>query len=309
MPAEHEPIRIITFAGLSNLPLLAAETLGLFKKHGVASRIVYAANSNEQRHGLADGHYDVAIGAVDNAVAQVDRENVDAVIVCGGDGGLNQLFVRADIATIEDIRGKAVAVDAPVTAYALLLYKMLQSKGLRRDVDYRVVPAGSTRHRLEAMEKQDDVVAAMLTPPYSIEAVKDGKVRSLGPPQQLIGPYQGNGAWVKRAWATSNAAQLEALLRALIEGARWSLDVRNRASVVALLADRMKINAHLAADCYEQALSPETGGITVDLDLDAEGFANVLALRAEFAPASDARCDAAKYLDMSYYSNALNALN
>jgi ABC-type nitrate/sulfonate/bicarbonate transport system substrate-binding protein len=47
------------------------------------------------------------------------------------------LIVQRDIKSYDDLRGKTVVVDAPDTAYALLLYKMLEIKGLKKG-DYVV---------------------------------------------------------------------------------------------------------------------------------------------------------------------------
>ena len=49
-----------------------------------------------------------------DAVAMVDGENKDVVIVAGGGNGMLELFVRPELKSYDDIRGKSVVVDAPV---------------------------------------------------------------------------------------------------------------------------------------------------------------------------------------------------
>mgnify|MGYP003334738904 CR=1 FL=1 len=44
-------------------------------------------------------------GAVDNAVAQIENDKVEASIVMGGDGGLNLLIVQPEITAIEQLKG------------------------------------------------------------------------------------------------------------------------------------------------------------------------------------------------------------
>ena len=74
---------------------------------------------------------------------------------------------------IIEIKGKIVAVDAVNSAYAFQLYEMLRQKGLNKG-DYEIKPVGGTGARLEAMINDRTVVAAMLNPPFSIRAQKEG---------------------------------------------------------------------------------------------------------------------------------------
>ncbi|CAN0497424.1 unnamed protein product, partial [Phaeothamnion confervicola] len=186
-------------------------------------------NSEELRHGLAAGRYQIAHAAVDNAVAQIENDKVDASILMGGDGGLNLLIVQPEIKSIEDLKGKTVAVDAPNTAYALLLYKMLKVKGLERGKDYKLNPAGGTGQRLAAMQKdKQNAWAAMMNPPFSIQVLKSGAFKSLGSPAAVVGPYQAGGVWTLKSWAKANEATLVRYLQANIEGIRWALDPANK---------------------------------------------------------------------------------
>ena len=87
-----------------------------------------------------------------------------------------------------------MVVDAPNTAYALLLYKMLSVKGVQKG-DYSVLPAGGCPTRLAAMKADAKNAAAMLNPPCSILALNDG-FRSFGPAVDVVGPYQADGICV-----------------------------------------------------------------------------------------------------------------
>ena len=119
------------------------------------------------RNGLAKGDHQIAHAAVDNAVAMVELAKADVAIVTGGDNGFNHIFVQPEINAYADLRGKTVVVDAPNTAYALLLYKALKDAGLNKG-DYAVKPVGGTTARLEAMTKdKGNAAAAVLNPPFS----------------------------------------------------------------------------------------------------------------------------------------------
>ena len=167
----QDKLKVIVFPGLSNLAQFAAESQGFYKKRNLAVEIIYTPNSTELRTGLAAGRYDIAHGGVDNAVAQVENDKTDLFIFMGGNSGLNSLYVQPEIKSYEQLRGTTMAVDAPNTAFALLLYKMLDVKGIKRS-DYKVQPVGATHLRLAAMLKDKTYSAAMLSPPSSSRRTK-----------------------------------------------------------------------------------------------------------------------------------------
>ena len=155
---KMKPLKVIVFQGVQNLPLLAAQAQGLFAKRGLKVDIKIAPGSEELRNGLAQGRYQIVHTAVDNAVAMA---KVDIAVVLGGDDGFNHLFVQPEIRSYQDLRGKTVVVDAPDTAFALQLYKMLKLNGLQKG-DYTVKPVGATFKRLAAMEQDKSAAAAIL---------------------------------------------------------------------------------------------------------------------------------------------------
>src|SRR5947209_14081865 len=171
--AEDTKLTVIVFPGVQNLPMFSAQAKGFYAKRGLAVDLKFTPNSDELRNGLAEGRYQIAHSAVDNAFALKDKANVDIAVVLGGDDSFNRLIVQPEIKSLADIKGKTVAVDAVNTAYAFQLYEMLRQKGLNKG-DYEVKPVGGTGQRLEAMTKDKTYAAAMMNPPFSIRAEKAG---------------------------------------------------------------------------------------------------------------------------------------
>ena len=305
--ADPAPLRVNAFPGLGNLAIFVGQTKGVFARHGLRVDLQFTPNSTVQREGLAKGAFEIAHTAADNAVAMVETAGADVIIVMGGDSSLNQLFVQPEITSVADLRGKIAVVDAPNTAYALQLKKILLMHGLVAGRDYTIKPAGGTITRLRLMQESKENAAAMLNPPFSILAEQAG-FRSLGWAVKLIGPYQASNAVVLRAWAKGHADTLERYIKAYVESLRWTLSPANRAEAAGLLAERLKIPPEVAAKAWDLAADP-VGGFARDAKFDLEGFRNVLALRAEIEgqwggkpPAPD------KYVDLSYYDRALAAL-
>jgi ABC-type nitrate/sulfonate/bicarbonate transport system substrate-binding protein len=305
-PAQTH-LKVMVFPGLSNFSIFAAEHKNLFAKHGLAVELLNTPNSDVLRNGLAKGDHQIAHAAVDNAVAMVELAKADVAIVTGGDNGLNHIFVQPEINAYADLRGKTVVVDAPNTAFALLLYKALKDAGLNKG-DYTVKPVGGTTARLEAMTKDKaNAAAAVLNPPFTFRAGEAG-LKDMGTATKAVGAYQSDGAFIMRDWAKANSDALVRYISAYVEGRRWALDPANKAEAIALLSERLKLTPQVAALAYAAATDPAEG-MAKDAKFDMAGFANVLKLRAEIEGQWGGKPPAPeKYVDLSYYDRALSGL-
>jgi ABC-type nitrate/sulfonate/bicarbonate transport system substrate-binding protein len=303
--AAQTALKVMVFPGLSNYSIFAAQHKDFFAKHGLAIDLVNAPNSDVQRQQLANGEIQIAETAADNIVAMAEIAKLDAILVSGDDSGYNHVFVQPEIGSYADLRGTTVAVDAPNTAFALLLYKTLKNAGLNKG-DYQVKSVGGSGQRLDAMTK-DKLAAAVLNPPFVFRAAQAG-LKDMGSATAAVGAYQAVGTSVMRSWAQANADTLTNYIRALIEGGRWIRDPANKAEAISLLVDRLQLAPELAAKSYAIALDP-ANGMFKDATIDVEGFRNVLKLRAEIegqwggvAPTPE------KYFDLSYHAKALAGL-
>src|SRR5437762_3239507 len=107
------PLKVKMFPGAQSLPVLAAASQGLFAKHGLKVEVLFTANSDEQRNGLAAREFEIAQAAVDNAVAMVELAGKDVVIVTGGDSSMNEFIVQPDVVSFGALKGQTLLVDAP----------------------------------------------------------------------------------------------------------------------------------------------------------------------------------------------------
>lgn len=294
------------FPGPQNIGLFAAEALGLFARRDIDADIQITTGSDEQRASLRDGVTQVIHSAVDNAVHMAAVDGLDLVIVAGGGTGANNLIVRPEISSYEDIRGKTVVVDAAATAYAFLLHTILAKHGLEPG-SYRVLPQGGAPQRLKAMQESPECVAAMLNPPCSLMAQAAG-YHSFGSAVNLLGPYQGDGAFALRDWAQAHAGALVQYLAAFVEGARWALAPENRAATVEILQTRLKLTPDIAR--LSLAAVSQDGGLAPDARLDLAGFRNTLAIRHSIVGFRNGAIPPAEdFLDLSYYDAAILQLD
>jgi NitT/TauT family transport system substrate-binding protein len=305
-PAQsaRQTLRVIAFSGVPTLPIHIAEVRGLFERHGLQVQMEVTPNSPQLREGLASGKYDIAHAAVDNAIAMVEGGKGDVLIVLGGDDSMNELVVQPGIKSVADLRGRTVLVDAPNTAYALQLRQILATEGLRPG-DYELRTVGGTPLRFKSMLSDSTHAATMLNPPFSLQAMRAG-LGSLGSSSELLGRYQGMGAFVRRDWAREHSDILVRYLAAFVEAHRWFMAPENELAAREILQSALQLDSEIAADTYRRGLK----GLTTDARLDLDGLKNVLQLRATVEGQWNGRPPPPdKYYDLTYYEAALLKLD
>jgi ABC-type nitrate/sulfonate/bicarbonate transport system substrate-binding protein len=289
------------------LALVVAQGQHLFEKYGIEVQAEVAANSEALRAGLAGAKFDVAHAAVDNAVALAEKNGADVVVIMGGEGSTNELIAQPTVHSIGELRGQTMIVDAPNTAYALQLRKILLQDHLQAERDYQIKAVGSTLVRLAALREHKEYAASILGPPASLVAKHDGFV-SLGATQEFIGAYQAIGGFSRRPWARQNCDLLVNYIAAFVEAQRWIQDPAHKGEVVAILEKEFKISADLAKETYDAwIIAPQ--GLQRDARIDLAGFQTVLNLRAELENTWQGKAPApGKYYDSTYYDAALERI-
>lgn len=300
---EPTLLRVNAFPNAKALPLHAGLANGVFERRGFKIELHLTENSRSQREGLAAGKFDVVHSAVDNAVAMIEVAKHDVVIVSGGDSGMNEFFVQADIKSFADLRGRTIVVDAPDTAYALQAKKILLQHGLK-DGDYTVKPVGAGVYRFKAMLEDKSNAGGILNLPFTVQAEQAG-LKSLGRTIDMLGPYQAAGAFAMRSWAERNRDTVDRYLAAYVAALRWVRDPANRAESVAILVDKLRLSGQEAERTYALLMDPGFG-FTPDAAFDREGFRNMLALRAEIErKPGTAAPPPERYVDLGYYERAI----
>src|SRR5574338_710436 len=93
----RQTVRVLSFGGVSTVPLRLAIARGIFARHGLDVVAEFTPNSTVLREGLAGGKYDVAHAAVDNAVAMVEGDHTEVVVLIGSDDSMTELIVQPEI--------------------------------------------------------------------------------------------------------------------------------------------------------------------------------------------------------------------
>ena len=114
--------------------LAVGRAQGFFAADGLDVDVIVTPNSTDQMRGLGKNSWQIVSTAFDNVLGWSGREGAEFVAIARvSEGGTLPVYVRPEIKNWEDLRGKALAVDAVDTAFALVLRRVLLAHGLEMD--------------------------------------------------------------------------------------------------------------------------------------------------------------------------------
>ena len=301
-------LEVIVFAGGFNWPIWVAQDKGFFRDNGVEVNLTPTPGSVYQLTNLIDGKFDIAMTAIDNLIAYREGQGEDPkvgpdlVAVMGADQGFLKLVTVPEVKTIADLRGRTVSVDARTTGYAFVLFEILERNGLR-EPDYKVERAGGVLQRFQAlMEKKHD--GTLLLSPFEVQAEARG-FHALAAASDVLGPYQGLVAGVRRSWAEQHRDALIGYIAAYARAVEWLYDPANRVEAIALLRKNLPQMSPEGADAsYRLLLDPKTGFQRRGA-ISLEGVARVLALRTKWSETKKTLGPPTAYYDATYYDAAM----
>jgi ABC-type nitrate/sulfonate/bicarbonate transport system substrate-binding protein len=278
--------------------LAVGRAQGFFAAEGLDVDVIITPNSTEQMRGLSKGAWPIVSTAFDNVLGWSGREGAEIVAIAQiSRGGTLPVYVRPEIKTWEDLRGKALAVDAVDTAYALVLRRVLLAHGLEMPRgDYSLIGKGTTGYRLDSMIK-GETFAGVLNAPWDAKAVAAGMVR-IADHREVLPDYPGGVYAVGRAWGAANRSLLRRFLTIWNRALKFALDEKNRSEVLAIIAAAERLDEEGAA--RKLAQTPRDGA------LNLPGLKCVLDLRVQFNLTPAMGADLASYYDESYYLETSN---
>lgn len=276
------------------LPVIVAQSKGFYAKYHLSVTTTVVANSVEQFKDLKSGKYQIVMTSADNVVNYHENANtalgsrLDVTMIAGQDNGANlSLIAQPEIKTIADLRGKKIAVDAPNSGFAFVIYKMLRTAGLERGRDYTVVSSGGTATRFTALlARQFD--ATLLNSGFDVRAVATGRNR-LATVADVVNPYMGISIAGRESWLSQNEDVVIRFLKAYYEALQWSFDPANREEGITIIQSGTPgMTRAVATEIYELLLK-ENVGLIADASVDRPGLYNILVLRQEFNGFDDPR--------------------
>jgi ABC-type nitrate/sulfonate/bicarbonate transport system substrate-binding protein len=274
---DRIPLRVCTFAGASSLPLFVAADRGLFDAVGLDVELVATRSSDELMTGLLEERFEIVHAAPDNYITWRDRTNAPIVAWIGGTSGPISLVAARDVATVADLRGREIAVDAVASGFVSVLRKILRQAGLAEE-DVALVPIGATNLRFEAL-RDGRTSATMLTLPWSVLAAEAG-CNVLADQRDVLPRLQGSCAASLQPWLEANDRAADAYLRALVAALTWSYAPAHAGAIRDLIAARYGVDAR-HAEAVRVALLDPVAGWPPSAFIDPVGMDLVCELRTE----------------------------
>jgi NitT/TauT family transport system substrate-binding protein len=173
-PATTTPPKDAIVIGYSNWagwwPWAIAEQEGLFTKNNINVQMKWFDGYLESMEAFAAGQLDGNCQTLNDTISfAADSVNGQvAILVNDNSAGNDKIIVTEDINTVEDLKGKKVAIEEGVVD-DFLLSLALESKGMKRD-DVEIVPLETGAAAAAFAAGQADAVGAF--PPFWLTALK-----------------------------------------------------------------------------------------------------------------------------------------
>ena len=265
----------------------------MFGAQGLDVEVIVTPNSTDQMRGLGKNSWQIVSTAFDNVLAWSGRDGAEFIAVAQVAQGITlPVYVRPEVKSWDDLRGKALAVDAVDTAYALVLRRVLLAHGLEMERgDYTLMPKGTTGYRLDSMT-QGETFAGVLNSPWDAKAAATGMVR-FADHREVLPDYPGGVFAVSRPWAGNNPALLINYLRVWDDALCWAHDEKNCDEAIKAIGAADKIDKKTAANRLRRL--PASG------ELNLPGLQAVLDLRVQFGLTPPMGKELMEYFDKSFY--------
>ena len=281
--------------------LWAAQKQGFFDRQGLDVQLVVMRGADKSVQALVGGSVYVSASGADASIAAIEH-GLDLVIVGGAINGLTHMIMGAkNVRSYNDLRGVMIAApSASVTSgTALVMRRMLKTKGLEFPRDYQIMGAGGSGPAFTALTS-GQIPAAFVAIPLSFAAADMG-FNVVARAVDVIPSYQLAALAVHRSWATKNRPLFIRFMKGVILGARWLIE--NKQPAIDFLVKEMDLRPEHARWGWEYYVENRIWDPNADVTID--GVKTALQIYAEQAQMKGVLPSYSKYVDQTYVRDAL----
>ena len=245
---------------------------GVFRRAALEVELVTLGTTAAGVQALLDERVDVAATCPDAVVEAATSGQ--PLRVAGGlvDRPVSSVVATPAVQTVQDLRGRRVAVTDRRGSVSIVLRAFLRLNGLGPDA-YQQVVIGTTPAQVAALQA-GEVEAAMLTHPFESRLLEQG-FRRLGRVGDQVGACAFTTLNVRAGWSTR--PEWSALVQALDQVDQILYDAGQRAGVLASLAGATRLPEAALAEAARLYL--DQGGVLARAGrLDLVGFRRLLDL-------------------------------
>jgi len=273
------------FAGTFTV-LWVGKDAGLYQKYGADMELLYIGSSTKSVQALLGGDIDIMYSAA-GAVVDANLAGADLVMVgCQYDKGQTSFFTTAPLASIGDLKGKAVGVTRFGAFSDFVARQVLKKYRLQPIKDVALLQLGGTQEIIAGMQN-NLVQGGSISLPLTLNARKLG-FRELLTTETIGLPFDYGCFIVKNSQLKTKREELKKVLRATIAAydlaiadpafAKRTIGKYTRTSDGATLDETYKENVK---DYALRIPYVSLAGLTSILDFRAESAAEVKKLALE----------------------------
>jgi ABC-type nitrate/sulfonate/bicarbonate transport system substrate-binding protein len=285
--ARGQKLRVAytAFAGTFTVLWVGSDS-GLYKKYGADMELLYIGSSTKAVQALLGGDIDIVYSAA-GAVVDANLAGADlSMIGCQYDTGQSSFFTTTSIASIGDLKGKALGVTRFGAFSDFVARHVLRKSRLQPIKDVALLQLGGTQEIIAGMEK-NLVQGGSISLPLTFNARKLG-FRELLTTEAIGLPFDYGCFIVKGSQVRSRREDLKKLLRATIAAydlaiadptfAKRTISKYTRTNDAAILEETYKENVK---DYALRVPYVSLAGLTSILEFRAESAAEAKKLSLE----------------------------
>jgi len=214
----------IIYRSESHAPFwVLAEQAGIWEKHDLRVNTSPELGRERAVEALKNGHVDLISGNHHNLYARRAKNHEDFVHLAqlGNRWTENHLIVTDAIKSVQDLRGKQIAVDSKNSHAGLNVWLFMRQEGLDLDKgDYDLVEThASTNKRCKGV-LAGEFDAAFVDLPHNLRALREGAREITVRPMPMI---RGVTLTTTMAWVKSHEEETRLLIRGTVEAVHFFL--------------------------------------------------------------------------------------
>jgi ABC-type nitrate/sulfonate/bicarbonate transport system substrate-binding protein len=290
---------------INRLPQVVAEREGFFDRKGLRVEILPFATSFRApagarpmtlRDAMAKGESDMAREQLPLLINDVMAGGGMRAVSVASANPVYSLLARPEIKSFADLKGKTIAITAPLDGITIWTRKLLAERGLGNDDVTLKRIAGSEDRR--TCLKSGDCAAASLAQPANLDAI-DAGAHTLGLNNEL-GPMLYQVDIANPAWAAAHREAVIKYIRATAAAVRFIQEPRNHDEVIKVTSAYMKEPEDRSRAMLAAIWDPKNRVLPPGAAFDMAGIEALIGLLGEYGALKAPLPRPERFIDPSY---------
>jgi len=255
---------LVSAKGDAGIYFMAIEK-GFFKNHGLDVEFVELRGDADVVRALLADQFDSAEFSPGPAMVADDR-GADIVIIGSSMSGFPYaLYVRKDIKTWEELKGKTFGVSAPGSTPDLIAREMIKRKGVDPN-SINIANVGGTTGRIKALAG-GKIDATAASSEYLPEQEKLG-IRALGLAKDIVPEWPRFMIGIRKTALGKQRADAVKFLAGYIEGLSYAMSHRDEAIALGAKITKLPATEPIFAAVYDEAKQGNYVSTTAEIPVD-----------------------------------------